>query len=346
MAIEKISAKYGKRLLDEILHHDDGVANFGGETLFVVGERGSGKSTFLLQLAQFSRYIRKFNKAQYVSYLGRKNPPAWLPKPHPETVVFRGTKYSNWANLIPENWDDKYPFPKPVHLYLHENDDITFYYDDEGTKIKIPNLPEIIEYDTAEDLNNLIKKYPGHIHVVYEPQKFYLDVEFVERFRARNLETLKFKERKKIEKMPVAPSIFWFVYFEIMLSNRPAPYITFVFDEAHQLIGNAKGEKWHLNEWFKMNAIIDARRSNVTIFFATQQLRQIDYRLIDPVSTFVWLKSAILPGFSQFKYKNITGECYPGLGLIERRAGNYGRFEFPRTKNQKPNVLADGVFNA
>lgn len=333
----------------ETLLHDDGVDFFGGETLLLLGDLGGGKTTLLMHIAQWSRYIEEINKNVYVNavlYHQSKNEkmPAGYPVPKPETVIIRGGKHDNWSAVLPEYYNKNYPYKKKCFLYVHENDNIKFWHLKNGKKTRIFYLPEIKKYSDANQLKNLIGFNPGAIHIVYEPSNYRLNLEFWLRFRGKSLETVTKAEKERLKDMPVAPVIFWFEFFETLLRERDFGHVTVEIDEAHQMCpAGARGDRWHLNEWFINNAVIKGRKNNLTLILATQQQSQLDYRLIVPLANTVYLKGAHIPKSSMIRYKAITGGLKPGLGLIEKRNDRFGPITFPRLEKQPPVVFAEGV---
>lgn len=332
----------GNRIFKDLMYHDHGVAHYGGENGLILGKLGGGKSTLLLHIAEYTRYFEDFSKDLYLNILAEEPERLYeLPIPNQETTIMRATKFSHWTNLIPENWDPDYKHRKPLILFAKRHDPLQLTHVSPRKREAVDYRPYLIRYDDVEHLNSLIADLPGgYICVIYEPQKYTIDFEFIERMRARNLETATKKDSEKTS-IPVPAVVFWFELMEQILTFQPAPWLTLIIDEAHELVpAGSRGDMWHLIEWFRSTAMISSRKMHISIILATQQLIQLDYRIPKTINKFFYLRGAKIPMWSQFRAKNAALGLPAGVGLTEAD-DRYGRFEFPRIKNQQPVVVAE-----
>lgn len=343
----QISPTIGMRLWHELHFHDDGIMDKGGESCGIVGKMGTGKSTIMLQLAQLSRYIPDSSKRKMVSRLMSGIHVEEF-NTYPETVVWRGRVNDYWNCLIPKNWNKSFPNsifePKPVVLFVHRDDDLTFYHADyEGKMFGVPNMPEIKTYDNAEDMIRQIRE--GWVNVVYEPQTYIIDKSLVRKLKARSMDS----EEATVKKSPrnsfkdPMPAVFWFEFVGKLIINKPVHYLTLMIDEFHQ-IAAARSEKqmWKLIDIFASN-FVDLRRNNITVIFATHQTSFIDWRISDRLAKWIWLPGAFPSNKQSMVYPQVISRQHLGELIIEERLSEFGAVEFSRIPNQPPLLRVEGV---
>lgn len=342
----QISPIIGAKLWQELHYHDDGILDKGGESCGVVGKMGTGKSTILLQLAQLARYIPDYSKRQLVAELmsGAKITDYTT---YPETVIWRGRVNDYWNCLIPKNWDRSFPNaifnPKPLSLFVHEDDDLEFFHSDYGgVEYSVPYLPKIQTYYNADDMISKIRE--GHINVIYEPQTYIIDKSLIKKLKARTLE-----ESETTSKRPRAafkdpsPPIWWFEFIGKLIINKPVNFLTLILDEFHQ-IAAARSEKqmWKLIDIFA-NSFVDLRRNNITVIFATHQTSFVDWRIYDRLAKWIWLPGAAPTPKQSMVYIPVIAKQKLGEMIIEERLSEFGSVQFSRIPRQPPLLRVRGM---
>lgn len=343
----QISPIIGMRLWEETKFHDDGVMEKGGETCGIVGKMGTGKSTLLLQLAEHCRYLPKGSKKKLVAGLMSKTIDLTTVDTRPETVVWRGRINDYWNCLIPKNWDRSFPKymfnPKPLYVFMHEEDDLVFYHADyEGKVRSIPNPPEIITYKNCSDVINKIKE--GAINVIYEPQTYALNEFLIRKLKSRMLEKTTFEETGVEKKFSdPCPPLFWIEFFGRVIRNKPVGYMTVIIDEFHQVaLARPVGNMWHLIDIFASN-FVDLRRNNITVLFATHQTSFIDFRISDRLAKWIWLPGSKLNPSISMVYNSTVARLPLGEAIIEERLSEFGKFKFSRIPKQPPLLRVEGM---
>lgn len=330
--LKRVSAEKGRQMAYEITVHDDGVDAFGGTMTGLVGKFGSGKSTLMLQLAAAATCIP-------APYTKRDAHPHRLP----ETVIHRGLTDDHWNCLIPENFQKSFPEAqnvKPIRVHVYYKDHKTWTEERDRKKYRIQFRPieELTYYNSAEDLyQNLL---PGGVNVVYEPKQYFLPAEVLDRISAHNL----LSPKKRPEGDIRAPSsIWWFEFLEslIRLKYRDEFYLIDL-DEAHQVFpSGARGDLWHLIGWFS-ETMISFRKNNVSMNIGTQDTNDVDYRVTDRLSYYIWLRgSRPKPRVSMVSPRLIGLLPRTGWAILEEPKERFGRMPFTRIPNQPPIIKTE-----
>jgi hypothetical protein len=349
--MSKISTKDGQKIWLNMLYHDDGVDHIGGENCCIVGKMGSGKSTLVVQIAEYSRYSPECSRQEYIDYLFNlgENEHYDEPEGFGETVLWRGRKYDYWNCLIPKNWVRSFPNyafdPKPVVLHVHKNDDLKFFHKIGDERFEIPAMPEIRPYDKASDLFDNIER--GAINVVYEPQVYVLSPNLVKKLKAKKMDPKGDDDDDTIgEYLYVPPPVFWFELVEYMMEKKGNEFYTIIMDEFHQVCPSSSlGDMWHLIDWFS-NSYMDIRKNNISLFVSTHQCTLVDWRVLDRTGHFIWLPGSKISKKNSMIYNsNIVSMLVKGQGLIERRMERFGLFNFSRINKQPPLVRVEGMSN-
>lgn len=331
-----VSPSKGAALSYELLHHDDGVSATGGVFGMVLGMMSSGKSTLLVQNAQFVQHVAGMSDKWTVKNL--KN--GFVP----ETVIWRGLEYDHWDCLIPEYWARSFPdydSPKPIRLHIHHKDRLKFYVQAGKKRYELMLSAEDVRYyDTSEDLYENILH--GGINVVYEPQEYYLSEKTLNRILASQLK----KESEYDDMEPVrAPSAMWWYDFIETLPRIKArhEFFTLILDEADDIFPfGAQGATWHLIGWFT-RTIIHLRKNNISIIIATQDVNLTDHRIYDRVMYFVWLEGSRPKSRISMIHINLVRTLIRGWGLIEYGNRSFGRFRWQQIPKQPPVVQVVGL---
>ncbi len=327
-----VSSEIGRQIAYEITVHDDGVAAYGGTMTALIGKYGSGKSTFMTQLSAATTCI---------------------PHPHskrelgaprlPETVIHRGLTYDNWSCLIPENFRKSFPEsqsikPLRVHVYYKDYKIWTEERDKKICQIQFKPLEELTYYSSPEELHsNLLQ---GGINIVYEPKKYFLPPDVLDRVAAYSL----LSQKKRPEGAVRAPSsIWWFEFLETLtrVKHRDEFYLIDL-DEAHQVFpSGTRGDLWHLIGWFS-EIMISFRKSNISMNIGTQDMNDIDYRVSDRLTYYVWLRGSRPKSRISMVSPRLIGRM-PRIGwaILEEPKERFGRLPFTRIPNQPPVIKTE-----
>lgn len=353
----QISPTIGAKLWQELLYHDDGIMDKGGEQCGIIGKMGTGKSTIMLQVAELCRYFPTTSKRRAVTNLMR-GADLTSYDTRPETVLWRGRGNDYWNCLIPENFNKSFPNyqfnPKPVVVMVHEDDDLVFYHSDyEGRVHPVKNFPELITYKDADDMIRQIRE--GWINVCYEPQSYVLNEYLIKKLKARALESSdddsesqKGKKKKRRRKTgsefeDPCPPLFWFEVIGKLLNKKPVHFLTLIIDEFHQMcLARPTGNMWHIIDIFASN-FVDLRRNNISLIFSTHQTSFIDYRVADRLAKWIWLPGAKLSPAYSMVFTHVVGKLPLGQLIIEDRLSEFGVVEFSRIPKQPPLLRVDGV---
>ena len=347
-----ISREIGAAIYHNIRVHDDGVYHYGGIQACIAGPFGSGKTTFLLQLAQgVGSMPGGHSKDNYRSTMSLE----------PETVIWRGRKYDYWNSLIASNWKNSFPMTpilRPVCVHVHKDDEskIEFYeFSDKNREIEFDGTElSFLTYSDSKDLCSHFVK--GGINVVYEPTQYYLKTDVVVAIIKKSLEDLRLARLKrqgkgKKDALPMdtsgiqAPSpIFWYELLEVVQEvKQRGEYFSFFIDEASQVIEmNPSGELFHLGKWFA-DSMLDFRRNNISLFLGAQDVKDLDWRVTDKIKYYFWLPgSHIYDRVSQLD-QPITSIIDKGEVIPEETFRRWGYFQFTKIPEQPPIVMAEGL---
>lgn len=342
----QISPIIGTRLWEETKYHDDGIMEKGGETCGIVGKMGTGKSTILLQLAEHCRCLPRGSKKKFIRALMSGHADLSSFDTRPETVVWRGRINDYWNCLIPQNWDASFPkymfTPKPITIFMHEEDDLRFYHADYGGRVlPVKNLPEIVLYRDCKDVIDKIRE--GHVNVVYEPQTYTLSNYLLQKLKSRRLEETTMDDKVEAKFQDACPPLFWIEFFGRSIAHKPVHYMTVIIDEFHQVVtARPIGNMWHLIDIFASN-FVDLRRNNISVIFATHQTSFIDFRITDRLAKWIWLPGSKLHSGSSMVYTHVVARLPLGEAIIEERLSEFGSFKFSRIPKQPPLLRVDGM---
>ncbi|MBP2147253.1 hypothetical protein J2129_002766 [Methanofollis sp. W23] len=314
----------------EISVHDDGVTAYGGTMTGLVGKFGSGKSTFIVQLEQAATYL----PAPY-----NKHSSGGAPK-YPETVIHRGLENDHWNCQIPQNFQKSFPdakHVKPLRVHLYYKDRLAWYEerDRKRYQIQLQPIEEITTYGTVEDLySNLLM---GGINIVYEPREYYLPPEVLDRIMAADLT----RQKKRPTEAVRAPSaIWWYEFLEALIRLKyQDEFFLISIDEAHQVFpACARGDLWHLVGWFS-ETMISFRKNNISMMIGTQDTNDMDYRVTDRLSYYIWLRGSRPKSRISMVSTRLIG-ILPrhGWAILEEPKERFGRLPFTRIPNQPPIV--------
>ena len=278
----------GAKITDEIIHH---VPNSGGVTVGIYGSKGSGKTTFLLTLAQ------TITCEDPVTHKHEK-----------ETIVWRGRSNDYW------NWIPK----EKVHIFIHKADfDKCIVKDDILRTIPREELPPMEPYVSIRHLNSRLRA--GKINVVYEPTTYQLPERIKKLVQKRGGDDIKINQ--------VDPVIFWFEFMDWMVHNKNPKFMSIIFDEADELFPQSPGGiRWHLNLWAK-DVIKDLRRRRLSLFMACHGYQDLDGRLKPKIQYKIWMKGSVTMPESLIR-RQAPLLLDPGVYYIER--AGWGKASFSK----------------
>jgi len=293
----------GAKITDEIMHH---VPNSGGVTVGIYGSKGSGKTTFLLTLAQNITCIDPVSG-----------------KLEAETIVWRGRSNDYW------NWIPK----EKVVLFVHKKDyDRVLFKDDILNIIPRKDLPLIEPYVSIKQLNTRLRA--GKINVVYEPTQYQIPERIIKIIQKRGGSDVKITKKAD-------PVIFWFEFMDWMVHNKNPKFMTVIFDEADELfMASPSSERWHLNLWAK-DVIKDLRRRRISLFLACHGYTDLDGRIKSKIQYKVWMRGSVtMPESLVNRLSPLLLE--PGVYYIERTG--WGKAHFPKIPEKSIIITyTDGV---
>ena len=348
-----IDRSIGLDLMKSLQIHDDGFSAHGGVMATIVGPRGSGKTTLMLQAAESVHHLPHLQTDRTV-----------IDNMYPETVVWRGRQYEYFNTLFPSWWEKQTKIQgKPVYIHMIEGCDYKFYCDIPGQRRKTLDTSEteILYFKDIRDLIlNNIKK--GCINVVFEPSLYIIPADVVKQF---SLKDLKFKpvasktledednedryprRRSSKEKEfcdTEAPSpLFWYEFVDTLMQvKKREDFYTIVADESGDIFPKTvMGQWYHMCAYFA-KSIADMRRFNISLFLATHEIGFVYYEIRRMSDYMIYMPGARPDGqftrVSQFLPTIIN----MGEFIIEVPMNRFGLATFPRLK-QAPLVTVDGM---
>lgn len=298
----KRSYAEGFRLLKEVIRHNN---NSGGVTVGIFGSKGSGKTTFLLTLANkigcYNPYVQDSDDVEF------------------ETIIWRGRDADYWT------WFDK----RRVTLFIHRDDLETIQFKNDLLQTLDANLlPAIKTYTSIKNLYaNLVK---GGINVVYEPRNYKITPNIKKMVQKRGITGDDLFKTDEVD-----PVIFWFEFMYWLVKNKSLDFMTIIFDEADELFPTSPaGARWHLNLWAK-DVIKDLRKRNITLIIATHAYTDIDGRIMPKLQYKIYMKGSVTPNTSLVS-RQAPLMLQQGIFYIERDAWGLARFD---KIQEQPRVL-------
>jgi DNA polymerase III delta prime subunit len=271
----------GARLTEEISYHKP---NSGGVTVGIYGSKGSGKTTFLLTLAQTICCENPFTHNE-----------------EKETVLWRGRSNDYW------NWIPK----EQVQIFIHKTDfDRAIFKDDILNTMSKEDLPPMEAYTSIRQLYSRLRA--GKINVVYEPTTYSISDRIKKMIQKRGISGDELFKSNEVD-----PVIFWFEFMDWLVHNKNPKFISIVFDEADELFpASPGGARWHLNLWAK-DVIKDLRRRRISLFMACHGYQDLDGRIKPKIQYKVWMKGSVtMPESLVNRQAPLMLE--PGVFYIER----------------------------
>jgi len=277
----KRSYLQGVRLTEEISYHKP---NSGGVTVGVYGSKGSGKTTYLLTLAQTICCENPFTKQE-----------------EKETILWRGRSNDYW------NWIPK----ENVQLFIHKADfNRAIFKDDVLNVMQKEDLPPMEAYTSIRQLYSRLRA--GKINVIYEPTTYTVSERIKKMVQKRGITGDELFKSSEVD-----PVIFWFEMMDWLVHNKNPKFISIIFDEADELFpASPGGARWHLNLWAK-DVIKDLRRRRISLFMACHGYQDLDGRIKPKIQYKVWMKGSVTMPESLVK-RQAPMMLEPGTYYIER----------------------------
>jgi hypothetical protein len=351
-----LDRELGLDLMRQLRIKDDGFSAHGGVMATIVGPRGSGKTTFEIQLAEGSAHLPH----------GQKN--RTLDNLYPETVIWRGRQYEYFNTMFPSWWEKETGIHgKPVYIHMAEGCDYEFFCDEAGKRRVELDLSEteIIYYKDIAQLikENIVKEA---INVVFEPQQYIIPADVVKQFSLKRLqfkpvnkqketesEEEEFEEeevkpqRKKREKEFVdteAPSeLFWYEFVDkLMQLKKREDFFSIIIDESGDVFPKTVMSEWyHMCSYFS-KSIADMRRFNISITLATHEIGFVYYEIRRMSDFMIYMPGSRPDGSFTRVSQFLPTILNIGEFIIEVPMTRFGLATFPRL-NQAPLVTVEGM---
>ena len=312
---DSIMDEIGRKIWYDIKTHDDGVENIGGVTVGVIGSMGAGKTTVIREICGQVRHC-KDKSVQDQPMIQ-------------EGVIYVGRPLDTWLNLFDLNKEIKIFCYAPVPSYF------CISKDDKLISIN-GKLKPLIHFYTS--IYSIIENLSLHgINIIYGPPSYEITKNIV------NILERRIGQKPPEEGTPCDPALWWFDFISqlVRLKNADDHY-TVVCDEAHRLFPpSPSGAWWHLIQDL-CESLVDLRKSNISFVLATHDTNLVDYRVIDRLNYFMWMRGSRPPNRITLITSNICGRCARGQAILEERGVEFGRGYTMRHQNSQPHVR---VFN-
>lgn len=329
-----IEAHHAQKLWENLLVHDDGILGTGGTFCNLIGSFGHGKSTLLMQAAEFCRSLPYGVTKRD---LRLRDPEDRHVDTFPETVIMRGMSDDHWNALIPKNWERSYPSygkAKKLVVHIHKDDNYTFSEVTPGKRRKINYDLRIKKYSDCASLLKQIRH--GGINVVYEPSHYILSKDMRERLAQNKLQSAKdIKDEDTLAPSPV----WWFEFSDTLLKITEGRHVTMILDEIHDVAPNyPSGNLFHITGNFA-KSLIHFRKNNISLFGSTHDEYLLDYRVKDRIPIRIWFPGSS-PKNSMVQLKLLRSLDDIGEAVIEEKNIEFGILPFDRIPNQPPILKA------
>jgi DNA polymerase III delta prime subunit len=279
---QRISYQNGARIVSEIQNHR---WSSGATTSLIVGAKGSGKTTFLLNLAGSVMCENPFTHTD-----------------EKETVIWRG-RPEDTVNWLPKDI---------LVIFLHIKDyRTTKFYDEFRREIPRSQLPPIEKYTSFTSLKSRLRA--GKVNIIFEPHFYDVSENLKNIIRKRGM------TNEDIWKNVVDSdnTIWWFEFLQYLRLRKNEKFITIIWDEAGEILSPSPGgAKWHLNLWIK-SIMQTLRKKRISLVCACHSKSDIDGRLFPMFMVKGYMKGAITPSSSLINH--LAPVMLPtGHMLIER----------------------------
>ncbi len=271
----------------------------GGTTVAVIGQKGCGKTTELLQLANGVAHVDPYDGMTYK-----------------DTVVWLAQGYDYW-NSIPDQ--------SRIHLHFHKNSPVRlvnerFEPDDFGVAKR--------RMHTYKDAKQLLSRLvPYAINVIYEPTEWLFSplVQREEPFGRQAIERYTFQS---LDDLVFEGSLFFYELLHVLRTRKHRDQFVSVFaDEAGRIFPMyPAGRRFMLQAWLIQSEVIHLRRMNISLYLAAHGTSSIDSRLHDKIQYWIWMRGARIRKDSPV-YRYRTNVLEPGEAIIE--SGMFGDFKVP-----------------
>ena len=303
----------GKDVWYDMITHDDGVVSIGGNTVGIIGSMGAGKSTLVREACR---------QVRYSDATSIRDAPC-----KPEGVIYVARHLDSWLNF--------FNCGKPIRLFLYAPAVVHLCVSKGDKLISINSrLKPFIRYYTT--IHNIIENLNVNgINIIYSPPTHEITDTIITILNRRIGQ-----EPPKLG-TPCDPALWWFDFISILVKTKNAgDHYTIVVDEAHRLFPpSPSGAWWHLIQDL-CESLVDLRKSNLSFILATHETNMLDYRVVDRLNFFVWMRGIKPPRRLSIIESNIAGRCQRGQAIVEERGVRFGRAFTTRNLNAQPHVRA------
>ena len=312
---DRVIDRLGAEIWYDIITHDDGVSNIGGTTCGVIGSMGAGKTTILKEIISQSSYC--FDKTNTSEKKIR------------EGIIYIGRPLDTWLNL--------FDIGKEVRVFCYVSAP-SYFCISKGDKLYSINekLKPVLRFYTSP--LSLIENLSEHgINIIYGPPSFEITKNIITILERRIGQT------PPKEGSPCDPALWWFDFISALVRIKKADaHYTLVVDEAHRLFPpSPSGAWWHLIQDL-CESLVDLRKSNLSFVLASHDTNMIDYRIIDRLNFFMWMRGSTPPSRISMVQSSLSGRCARGQAILEEKGVRFGRGFSMRNKNTQPHIR---VFN-
>lgn len=277
----------------------------GGTTCLLLGDKGSGKTTGLVNLAA-GVMCRGDSDSDWQA----------------ETVIWRARSIDYWTRIDPGR----------RVVWLHEDDPDRIRFAADGVR---PINPPYLTYSTTADLLKKIQERRGVVHVVYAPGGVYdVDERFQDELAMERKEILRALLKRHID----IEALFWYELFYVLTRHTSREFFcSCILDELQRLLPpSTRGLRYHIQALIALEILPDFRKQNKSLFAAAHSTQNLDYRIYPLIQVYGYMRGAQPRKGSQVK----VGMGLSDPGVVMWDAGNYGRMRFDVTPNL-PLVIAD-----
>jgi len=117
----------------------------------------------------------------------------------------------------------------------------------------------------------------------------------------------------------------WIRIFEFLIYRDDVRFVDIMFDEIEDLFPlNPAGEIWNLVE-YGARLLKEFRKTYISLYAATQKISDVDYRILNKINYFIYLKGAKTKKNSIVDQR-IVNFLKPGVAIIEGSYYQYFRF--------------------
>ena len=298
-----VSGEIAVEIAQRLTHHG---YRDGGTMCLLIGDKGSGKTTGLLNLAEGVRYKDEEGGG-------------W----RRETVIWRARSIDYWTRVDPGRRT----------VWVCAADDGRIRWSADGVR---ELLPPVRFYTTVQDLIDQIQERPGKIHVVYSPNGIYdFDPRFQDEMGMGRKDIIKAVYKRELD----IESIFWYEMMFVLTRHTSRRFFcSLIMDELQRLLPpSTRGLRYHIQAFMALEILPDFRKQNKSLFAAGHATSNMDYRLYPLIQVYGYMRGGKVKKGSSVR-NNALALQEPGIVMWD--AGLFGRMKF-RAYPNLPLVICD-----